>query len=581
MNRRNIGATLPTGSKYAVILVVVMSSVFLGTGAAVLSKVRSQESPGEPIRSNGRRSVHPDPVHGSRMVLPGGVVSPPSDGSTISGPQEAPAETKNTSETCCWEVYRVKRGNALTAGNYELLGEGASLPRLRMMLARLGERAILGDLHVVMAPRERQGSARRACSGRALARRLSPGGGLGRPFVDGPRAGCRSRPRGSYDMGIPRPGDDTMSRLRRCRPVLAVAILTACSGSETGGRAERAPLFKTRFVDLGEVAEGHIAKARFGLANPTSDPVRMTSLVATCGCASIGVCVDRDLYEANAPSGRAVFVRKGPEENARAQPVLEIPLPPRSTGYVDLKIDTEGRGGENRIGLHVWTSDVALIKLAARLRVRPRFKCTPEEVLLEKADWRKQASFSFSVESAEHPDFEITGVESAPAKMTVTYHRTQEEGRKRWVVQCRYGPELTHMDQGGSIVLSTSVDRKTVSLPVRVKYEDVLRVEPGTFVPLGVLKPGAAASVQILLRALDGHSLEAATVRPLSWNTGNDRVRVARSASANGSAVELVVQVRPREQDRLVVGSLAVDTKHPHIGTLVFRFVGRVQDGSE
>ena len=260
-----------------------------------------------------------------------------------------------------------------------------------------------------------------------------------------------------------------------------------------------------------------------------------------------------------------------------SEPILKVHVPPGATGCVQVNMRTDGRPGRNRVRVRVGTTDpeVPWVDLATSVQVLPRFICRPREVRLLDVDWRIPADFLVKVESMRYPDLEITGIQSAPVKMHARYQKHRIDGRNLWVVQGQYGPELTYLDRGGLLVLSTNIERKTVSIPVAVEHREVVRVTPGNFVSLGVIERGGEARVPIVIRALDGHVFDNVTTQLIGCNLQGDEIKITRVSKSKAPVVELTIEAKPKPRQRLLLGSLLVRTKHPYVGTLAFRFVGR------
>ena len=154
-----------------------------------------------------------------------------------------------------------------------------------------------------------------------------------------------------------------------------------------------------------------------------------------------------------------------------------------------------------------------------------------------------------------------------------------EEGgaKNRWIVQCAYGPNLTRSQQGGTIVLRTDIKDKQISIPVSVSYRGVFRVEPGEVVLMGLPKPDTWTSKRITIRAMDGYTFSNPSTKLVGWNMSEERVCVSRVSTTSPSSLQFVVKVKPEQKQRLVTGTIVVDTRHPHIGALCFRFMGRLK----
>ncbi len=349
----------------------------------------------------------------------------------------------------------------------------------------------------------------------------------------------------------------------------------AKSRPKPGGRNS---WFEATSIDLGSYLEGEKAKAEFKFKNPGSATHKLRNFQPSCACAKTSVRVGGRLYRVeNTPSPNSIFridQENGVEKKHRVQFVT---VGAGESGSVDVAIDLRGVTGKKEATVTLQSTDeeLRLMNLRCWAVATTYFRILPPEVNLNKMTWQEKREFVAQVSSPIQADFEITGHDPLPDQMHVEYRKEMKNGRATWIVNGTYGPNVDERAGGGIIKLRTNVKNKKVSIRVIAFVDGPLKIKPGTFISLGLVRRGKGVTRTVEFTPTDDFELQAEKIEISNLTIPEQFVDVI--TRRDGNVLKVDIKISPDAPRRLVRGDVKVHLNHPLVKTKELQFNGFVR----
>lgn len=383
-----------------------------------------------------------------------------------------------------------------------------------------------------------------------------------------------------------------MNKSLRILPALTAALLLGASAAAQDAEAPKAPIKTTQDagappndwvsdpeIDLGTHLEGEVARGSWSFRNPTGQPQSIKSFQPSCTCSKVVVRIGERSYRIeNQPRPHTIYrveVDKDGHENKEM--VESVPVGADEEGAVDVEIDLHNINGRKEASATIHTSDEKnrVLTLKATAFATQFFQVSPPEVNLNKMGWQETRNFSVRIVSPIQKDFEITGHDTLPDHMELSYKKEMNGEQAVWVVDGTYGPGVDPKAGGGIINLRTDVQGKAVQVRVVAWIEGPLNIRPGTFVPLGRIASGTGGEKEIEIEPTDDFDLQVVKIE--LKNLTVDEKFITVTPRKDGKVLKITIAVAPNAPRRLVRGDVLVYLNHPSLEVQEFQFNGFVR----
>lgn len=363
----------------------------------------------------------------------------------------------------------------------------------------------------------------------------------------------------------------------------AIAPLPAQTTDEKPGTAPAPVDVKNRWFevteqDLGTFLEGETATGTFRFRNPDSDTAhQLQYFQPSCTCAKTIIRVGDRRYElANEPKPNSIY-RITSENGSERELVDHVAVAGGESGSIEVQLNLQGVQGAKEATVTFQTTDeqMRFASLKSHARATTFFAITPSEINLNKMSWKDQRDFTCQVTSPIQQDFEITGHDPLPPKMTVEYQKELRDGRAVWTVSGTYGPNVDPNAGGGIVNLHTNVQDKKVQVRVMAWVEGPLNFRPGGFLPLGMIRANEGAERVVEIEPTDDFDLQVDSVELKNLSIPEQFVHV--TSEKDGKILKVRLAISRDVPRRLVRGDLIVHLNHPAARTKEFQFNGFVR----
>jgi hypothetical protein len=331
---------------------------------------------------------------------------------------------------------------------------------------------------------------------------------------------------------------------------------------ETGGNA----WFPVTVKDLGTFRGGSEATAVFPFRNPTAGEVQWRQLAPSCNCAKVVVRVGDRSYRLSADKPPVLQrITRVPGQPERFEVVDRIPIAAGAAGEVELHLDMTGVTGGKRAHVDIHSDDPQHAQQRVEIQAlgAQRFVLSPAEIQLNKMAWGDRREFSTTVTSPLHADWNIVRMDDAGKAFDVRWTKSEVGGAASWTIHGSYGPVDGDATGGGLLKFHTDLDggAATFSLRVVALVQGPVAVEPGGFLPLGLVRKGKGVTKEVVFAPTDGFDLQVTSLSFEKLSVPAELVTASWRKAGAGLVVEL--QVAEAAPAGMLKGELVVGLNHP------------------
>ncbi|MCB9868346.1 MAG: hypothetical protein H6837_00725 [Planctomycetes bacterium] len=339
---------------------------------------------------------------------------------------------------------------------------------------------------------------------------------------------------------------------------------------------ERTRLFMGEFLDKEKVS------GSFKFKNPTGKPIEWNNLMGSCQCTQADITV-------RGPDGvRKYQLGKQPVANSLNRldekdgkitkvRVTHINIGPQDHGLIEVHMEMGGLQGYKDATLSITTTDPGAkqITLSWQAKGVKLFTITPNEVYLNDMKWGDKRNFSFVIESAVRPEFQLLDHDKLPEYVKVTSKQQikRPDGKPAWKVDGEFGPNADPKAGGAGIVFKTDWQDKEVRLSVIATVSGPVTIEPGTFLSFGKIRRGEGAVQKVTIKPNGDFKLALKSVEfpRLTF----DKKYISATGELVGKDLVVSVKIAPEVRGPMLVrGAMVLSLNHPAVQGKQFTFNG-------